>query len=146
MWFIHTTPLHSLTVVKVNSKDGKLGYVILITKLVIGWYYNFVSIIISTIINNEYLIVHVYLSYICFCMAPLQSSNAYTNAHSNIKTVLKMSSPSGDPRCRWVCFFIRTDLETFSMTSLVHQWIICSEWVPSEWESKQLINITIIHK
>ncbi len=24
-------------------------------------------------------------------------------------------------------------------TSLAHQWIRCSEWVPSEWESKQLI-------
>ncbi len=35
----------------------------------------------------------------------------------------------------------------FSITSLAHQWILCSEWVPSEWESKQLIkNITIIHK
>ncbi len=27
-----------------------------------------------------------------------------------------------------------------SFTSLAHQWILCSEWVPSEWESKQLIN------
>ncbi len=25
-----------------------------------------------------------------------------------------MYSPSGHPRCRWVCFFIRTDLEKFS--------------------------------
>ncbi len=33
----------------------------------------------------------------------------------------------------------RTDLEKFSITSLAHQWILCSEWVPSEWESKQLI-------
>ncbi len=32
---------------------------------------------------------------------------------------------------------IETDLEKFSMTSLAHQWILCSEWVPSEWESKQ---------
>ncbi len=29
-------------------------------------------------------------------------------------------------------------LEEFSTTSLA-QWILCSEWVPSEWESKQLI-------
>ncbi len=36
-------------------------------------------------------------------------------------------------------FFIGTDLEEFSITSLAHQWILCSEWVPSEWESKQLI-------
>ncbi len=42
-------------------------------------------------------------------------------------------------RCRWVCFFIRTDLNNFSITSIAHQWILCSEWVPSEWESKQLI-------
>ncbi len=49
--------------------------------------------------------------------------------------------------CRWDCFFIRTNLETFSITLLAHQWILCSEWVPSECESKQLIkNTTIIHK
>ncbi len=47
-------------------------------------------------------------------------------------------------------FFIRTDLEKCSITSLGHQCIIiCSEWVPSEWESKQLIkhhnNIQVIH-
>ncbi len=29
--------------------------------------------------------------------------------------------------------------EKCSITSLVHQWILCSEWVPSDWESKQLI-------
>ncbi len=52
---------------------------------------------------------------------------------------MKMYSPSGYPRCRWDCFFIRTDLETFSITSLAQQWMLCSEWVPSEWESKQLI-------
>ncbi len=27
----------------------------------------------------------------------------------------------------------------FSITWLAQQWILCSEWVPSEWESKQLI-------
>ncbi len=40
---------------------------------------------------------------------------------------------------RWVCFFIRTDLEKCSISSLAHQWMLCSEWVPSEWESKHLI-------
>ncbi len=35
-------------------------------------------------------------------------------------------------------FFFK-DLITFNIASLAHQWIICSEWVPSEWESKQLI-------
>ncbi len=28
------------------------------------------------------------------------------------------------------------DLEKFSIKSLAHQWILCSEWVPSEWECK----------
>ncbi len=31
------------------------------------------------------------------------------------------------------------NLEKCSITSLAHQWIICCEWVPSEWGSKQLI-------
>ncbi len=53
--------------------------------------------------------------------------------------LLKMDSLSGHPRCRWVCFFIRTYLKKFRITSLAHQWMLCSEWVPSEWVSKQLI-------
>ncbi len=36
---------------------------------------------------------------------------------------------------RSVCFIS----DKFSITSLAHQWILCSEWVPSESESKQLI-------
>ncbi len=48
-----------------------------------------------------------------------------------------MYSPSGHPRSKWFYFFIRTDLEKLTITSLAHQWILCSEWVPSEWESKQ---------
>ncbi len=32
-----------------------------------------------------------------------------------------------------------SDLEKCSIASLDHQWIICSEWVPSEWKSKQLM-------
>ncbi len=35
--------------------------------------------------------------------------------------------------------FIRTDLEKFSLISLANQWVLCSEWVPSGWESKQQI-------
>ncbi len=27
----------------------------------------------------------------------------------------------------------------FSIISIAQQWILCSEWVPSEWESKKLI-------
>ncbi len=49
-----------------------------------------------------------------------------------------MYSPSAHSRFRRVCFFIRTDLEKFSITSLAHQCVFCSKWVPSEWESKQL--------
>ncbi len=37
----------------------------------------------------------------------------------------------------WVCFFIR--FGKCSIASVSQQWMLCSEWVPSEWESKQLI-------
>ncbi len=34
----------------------------------------------------------------------------------------------------------------FSILSLAQKWILCSEWVPSEWESKQLIKTSqVIH-
>ncbi len=42
----------------------------------------------------------------------------------------------------WV-FSIGTDLKKCRVTSLAQQWMLCSEWVPSEWESDK--NITIIH-
>ncbi len=32
-------------------------------------------------------------------------------------------------------FVSSSDLEKLHITSLAHKWIICSEWVPSEWES-----------
>ncbi len=35
--------------------------------------------------------------------------------------------------------FSSSDLEKCSLASLSQQWMLCSEWVPSEWESKQLI-------
>ncbi len=41
---------------------------------------------------------------------------------------MKICSSSGHPRCRWVCFLFWKSL-----------WMLCSEWMPSEWESKQLI-------
>ncbi len=41
-------------------------------------------------------------------------------------------------------FVSSSDLEKCSIASLPHHWILCSEWVPSEWESDK--NITIIHK
>ncbi len=56
-----------------------------------------------------------------------------------VNSKMKINSLSGPPRCRWVCFFIKTDLEKCSIRSLAHQLILYSEWVPSEWESKQLI-------
>ncbi len=56
---------------------------------------------------------------------------------SKNEKLLKIYLPSGHPRWRWVCFFIRTDLEIIRITSPAHKWIICSEWVSSEWESKQ---------
>ncbi len=59
--------------------------------------------------------------------------------HPNKKICWKFTHPSVHPRFRWVCFFIVTDLEKFSIASLVHHRILCSEWVPSEWESKQLM-------
>ncbi len=38
-----------------------------------------------------------------------------------------------------VFFFFSSEQIWRNVSSLAHQWIICSEWVPSEWESKQLI-------
>ncbi len=39
-----------------------------------------------------------------------------------------------------------SDLEKIIFPSLAHQWILWSEWVPSEWESKQLIKTSqVIH-
>ncbi len=59
-----------------------------------------------------------------------------------------MYSPSGHPERKWVCLLIRADLEKFSIASVAHQSMLCSEWVPSEWESKQLIKTStrqVIH-
>ncbi len=50
----------------------------------------------------------------------------------NNKRLQKMYSPSGHLRCRcYNSLFIGTGLEKFSIT-LAHQWILYSEWVPSE--------------
>ncbi len=40
--------------------------------------------------------------------------------HSKMQLLLNIYSHSGHPRCRWVCFFIKTDLEKFCITS---QWM-----------------------
>ncbi len=42
-------------------------------------------------------------------------------------------------------FVSSSELQKFSITSRAQQWILCSEWVPSEWESADK-KITIIHK
>ncbi len=70
----------------------------------------------------------------------------YRNSSPKNENALNIYPLSGHLGCRWVCFFTGTDLEKYSMTSLAHQWILCSEWVPSEWESKQLIKTSqVIH-
>ncbi len=45
----------------------------------------------------------------------------------------KIYSPSGHPRCRWV--YSSSGLEKCVTASVSQQWMLCSEWVPSEWES-----------
>ncbi len=42
-------------------------------------------------------------------------------------------------------FVSSSDLEKCSIISVAHQWMLCSEWVPSEWESKQLLKHHNIH-
>ncbi len=62
------------------------------------------------------------------------------------ENLLKMYSPSGHTKYRWVYFFIGTDLEKCNVTSLAHQWMLCSEWVPPEWESwKHHNNSQVFH-
>ncbi len=56
--------------------------------------------------------------------------------HPNIKVCWKCNNPQV---FQDEFVFMWTDLEKCSITSLAHQWILCNEWVPSEWESKQLI-------
>ncbi len=63
----------------------------------------------------------------------------WSNNLSKKKNLLKMYLPSGQPKYCWVCFYIGTDLERLSITSHARQWILCTEWVASELEFKQLI-------
>ncbi len=53
------------------------------------------------------------------------------------ENILKMCSPSGHVDVDE--FVSSADLEKCIIASLSQQWMLCSEWVPSEWESKQLI-------
>ncbi len=81
----------------------------------------------------------------------ISSTRALRNSFSKNSNLLKMFWPSGHPRCRWVCIFIGTDLEKISITSHAHQWILCNEWVPSEWEpiqlmkTSQVVDMTPVH-
>ncbi len=70
----------------------------------------------------------------------MRSINVWiNNPFQGIVDFPKMWSPPGHLRCKWVSFFIGTDLKKFGITWLAQQWMLCSEWVPSESESKQLI-------
>ncbi len=43
--------------------------------------------------------------------------------------------------CRWDCFF------RFKEKYITHQWILCNEWVPSEFKQlKQVIIMTTVHQ
>ncbi len=63
----------------------------------------------------------------CFFLISLTTLNSRYWMNSSPKK--QNVSPSGHTRCRCVCFFIGKDLE--KCISLAHQWILCSEWVPS---------------
>ncbi len=64
--------------------------------------------------------------------------------HSKTENKMKMSSPSGRPRCRRVCS--SSDFEKCCIISLAQQWMLCSEWVPSEWVQTADKNITKNHQ
>ncbi len=85
-------------------------------------------------LSNIYLLPLLYLHKACFYTLLLYSTSLKEIVHPK-----KMYSSSEHPGCKQACLFIGSVLEKFSVTSLAHQWILCSEWVPSEWEFKQLI-------
>ncbi len=63
--------------------------------------------------------------------------------HPKNENLLIIYTPSGHPRHKWVCFFMRTDLEKCSITSLAHQWILCSERVNEQKKVTELLKITV---
>ncbi len=85
--------------------------------------------------HDDEWIVH-YTEIIANCIFLESSSRKKKRTFAEIYSHLAL------PRCRWSCLLIGTDLEKFIIPSLSHQWILCSEWGPSEWESKQLYHIT----
>ncbi len=56
--------------------------------------------------------------------------------HSKMKICSKFTHPQANHDVDEVVFFIGTDLQKCSVTSLAHHWILC---VPSEWVFKQMI-------
>ncbi len=54
-----------------------------------------------------------------------------------LQNVLTMCSSQAIPD--YDEFVSSSDLEKCVSASVSQQWMLCSEWVPSEWESKQLI-------
>ncbi len=95
--------------------------------------------------NMYYLVENLFKSSPCmsthghFFYLSVVSGNSLRNISPKNENLLKMYSLSVYPICEWASFFIGTDLKECSITSLAHQWILCSEWVPSEWEFRQLI-------
>ncbi len=69
--------------------------------------------------------------------------HAYSKSSTKNENVLNMFSPSGHQRSGCVCFFIRfVEMCLSNGCSAVNgcrqnesRWMLCSEWVPSEWES-----------
>ncbi len=70
---------------------------------------------------------------VCKCWLHLQASGISVSwddlgiTLQPVWTFAQFYSPSGRPRCRWVCFFIRTDLEKCSIASPAHRCILCSD-------------------
>ncbi len=57
------------------------------------------------------------------------------SSHKNLN-LLNMYSLSDHSRCKMSFFLHWNRFGEFSLTSLAHKRILCSEWVPSEWEFK----------
>ncbi len=82
---------------------------------------------------REQSISYLFLIFL-YCFVVLNKLTIYI-VIPKMKICLNCTHPQAHPRHRWVCLRIRRPLEKCSISSLAHQWIPCSEWVPSEWES-----------
>ncbi len=81
---------------------------------------------------------------------------AWTFCYMKMSKCWRNSSPKNKEIC-WKCahpqaiqdvdeFVSSLDLKKCSIPSLAHQWILCNEWVPSEWESKQLKQLRNLYR